>query len=91
MNDVRVRATITGRVQGVSYRWATFEEASRLGLAGYVCNLPDGRVELEAEGSNETVDRMLAWANEGPPKASVSDVELKWLEPTGGRGFNIQY
>ncbi len=70
----RVRAIIRGRVQGVAYRASTVAEARGLGLVGWVRNLPDGSVELEAQGESDAIDALLAWCRHGPPAAAVSAV-----------------
>lgn len=70
----RVRANITGRVQGVSYRWFTVEQANALRLTGWVRNLADGSVELEAQGDDARVAELLAWCGHGPPAARVTGV-----------------
>lgn len=75
----RVRAIVTGRVQGVSYRASTVDEAVRRGLAGWVRNRPDGSVELEAEGDPARVAELLAWCEQGPPAARVDGVEVTEL------------
>jgi acylphosphatase len=86
----RVRAIISGRVQGVSYRAATAEEANRLGLVGWVRNRRDGTVELEAEGPAERITQLLAWCEQGPPAARVSRVVVEELAPAGAdTGFEI--
>ncbi len=88
----RIRAIVSGRVQGVSYRASTAHEARRLGLVGWVKNLPDGRVELEAEGPTDAVDRLLAWCQHGPPAAMVTNVAVDERSPTGGeRDFAVTY
>jgi acylphosphatase len=87
----RVRAIVTGRVQGVSYRASTAAEARRLGLAGWVRNLADGSVELEAEGSDDLVAALLAWCHDGPPAARVQHVAIEDLPTTGASGrFEIR-
>jgi len=78
---VRARVRVTGRVQGVWYRASTRDEAARLGLVGWVRNLPDGAVRLEAEGPRGRVEELIAWCHEGPPAARVSGVEVDWVEP----------
>ena len=85
---IRVRAVVSGLVQGVWYRQSCRREAERLGVTGWVRNRPDGRVELEAEGTRSAVDALLAWAHDGPPHALVEsvDVEPVALEP-GDVGF----
>ncbi len=80
----RVRAIVSGRVQGVSYRASTVDEARRLGLVGWVKNRADGTVELEAEGPADQVAALLAWCKDGPPFARVDDVAAVELAPTGG-------
>jgi acylphosphatase len=70
----RVRAIVTGRVQGVAYRASTVEQASVHGLTGWVRNLPDGSVELEAQGDEARVAALLAWCEHGPPAARVTGV-----------------
>jgi acylphosphatase len=83
MAQRRVHAIISGRVQGVSYRAFTADEAHGLGLTGWVRNLSDGNVELEAEGPAEAIDALLAWCAKGPPAARVTNVETKELSPSG--------
>ncbi|MGE0401970.1 MAG: acylphosphatase [Kofleriaceae bacterium] len=78
----RVRALITGRVQGVSYRASTATEARRLGVVGWVKNRSDGSVELEAEGEPAQIAALLAWCENGPPLARVADVAVEELAPT---------
>jgi acylphosphatase len=72
----RVRAIVTGRVQGVAYRASTVYEARRHGLAGWVRNLPDGSVELEAQGDSDSVTALMAWCAHGPPAARVAGVAI---------------
>jgi acylphosphatase len=75
----RVKALISGRVQGVWFRASTLEKALEYGVRGTVRNLVDGRVELVAEGEDAQVDRLLRWAENGPPMAVVDRVELEDL------------
>ena len=88
----RVYITVAGRVQGVFFRANTREVAQRLGLSGYVRNLPDGRVEVVAEGEEEALRKLVDWCHEGPPLARVERVEVRWENPTGEfSGFHIRY
>jgi acylphosphatase len=88
----RIRAIASGRVQGVSYRASTAHEARRLGLTGWVKNLDDGSVELEAQGSAEAVDQLLAWCKQGPPAARVTAVDVdERTVAEGERDFGIRY
>ncbi len=86
----RARLRITGRVQGVWYRAATQREASRLGVNGWVRNLPDGGVEALLEGEPDAVRMLVAWCRVGPPGARVLDV-VETREPAVGDlvGFRI--
>lgn len=83
----RVRAIITGRVQGVSYRASTATEARRLGVVGWVENRSDGSVELEAEGDDAKIAALLAWCENGPPLARVTNVSSEELSPLGTERF----
>ncbi len=76
-----VRVTVTGRVQGVGFRYTTVLEAKVRGLAGWVRNLSDGRVEVLAQGSPEAVDELVAWLGDGPRQASVLEAEATTVEP----------
>ncbi len=76
-----VRATVTGRVQGVGFRATALTEAQRRGLTGWVRNLSDGRVEVLAQGSRAAVDDLVAWLAAGPRHASVLRVEATPVEP----------
>ncbi|HEY1816695.1 MAG TPA: acylphosphatase [Kofleriaceae bacterium] len=80
----RVHAIVSGRVQGVSFRATTCREARRLGVVGWVRNLPDGTVELEAEGDDARIAELLAWCEHGPSSARVSRVAVDDLPVLGG-------
>ena len=88
---VRVRVVAEGRVQGVYFRQSTVGEARRLGVDGWVRNLPDGRVEAVFEGEPAAVAQAVAFVREGPPRALVTAAEEFWEEPRGERGFRITY
>jgi acylphosphatase len=76
---VRVRAVVAGRVQGVWFRESCRREAERMGVTGWVRNLGDGRVEIDAQGSRAAVDALVAWAHEGPRLATVESVTVDLL------------
>lgn len=75
---MQVRAVVRGRVQGVFYRAWTQQTARSLGLKGWVRNLPDGSVELLAQGAAEPLRELLRLCREGPPAARVTAVEEEW-------------
>ena len=72
--SLSIRVRIEGRVQGVSYRASTQARAQRLGVVGWVKNLPEGAVEAHIEGQESDVKALLAWCEEGPPRAHVAAV-----------------
>ncbi len=74
----RLHVYVSGRVQGVGFRYSAYARAIELGLTGWVRNLADGRVEGEFEGPRTDLDTMLAWCKEGPRLARVTDVEIRW-------------
>ena len=79
----RLHLVISGRVQGVGFRFSAYDEAKDLALAGWVRNLPNGNVEIVAEGSRENLQMLAAWAHLGPPSAHVTQVREDWLDSTG--------
>lgn len=79
----RLHAIVLGIVQGVGYRYFTLWEAARLGVTGYVRNLPDGSVEVVAEGTKEQLERLLERLQQGPPAALVKRVITKWEDARG--------
>jgi acylphosphatase len=87
---IRAHVLISGRVQGVGYRYATVDTASQLGLTGWVRNLPDSRVEAVFEGVQEVVEEMVRWCHIGPPAAVVQNVVVEYEEPEGLRGFEVR-
>jgi acylphosphatase len=68
------RLVVRGRVQGVGFRWSAMSEANRLGVAGWARNLPDGRVEVHAQGSPQALAALVEWLREGPPGAAVASL-----------------
>ncbi len=83
MSVERVRIVVRGRVQGVNYRASCRGAARRLGLTGYVRNLPDGSVEAVAEGPRDALAQFIDWCREGPPWARVADIDADRQPATG--------
>jgi len=85
-------AVVTGRVQGVGFRYSTIRQARALGLAGTVSNHFDGSVHVDAEGPRPSLERLLAWLSKGPPGAHVSGVQVDWLAWSGRfREFDVEF
>jgi len=72
-----IKLTITGRVQGVWFRYNTKKEADELGVYGFVKNLTNGDVYIEAEGTKEQLEKFVIWCNKGPTQARVDNVNEK--------------
>ena len=75
---MKLHAFISGRVQGVFFRSSTRAKAEELGLRGWARNLADGRVEVMAEGDEESLKKLLEWLHKGPPEAVVKDVKYEF-------------
>lgn len=92
VRPVRAHLRIYGFVQGVFFRSSMRDEAYRLGVKGWVRNLPDGSVEAVVEGPEDKVMKLIRWANVGPPLARVERVEVEWEEYRGEfKDFRIRY
>ncbi len=85
---VRRRVLVTGRVQGVGFRYAVLERARMRGVAGWVRNLPTGQVEAAFEGEPSAVAALVDYCGRGPLGASVRDVQVTDVTPTGETGFS---
>ena len=84
-------ATVSGRVQGVGFRYTAQRVAARLGLVGWVMNLPDGTVRTWAQGPDEAVARFLGFLEEGPPAARVTTVHSDPVAPDPNlSGFQLR-
>ncbi len=87
----RFRARIYGVVQGVGFRWFVQHEAQRRDITGFVRNMPDGTVEVEAQGERKVLDEFIEVLRQGPTMAVVSKVEVQWLPPGDYRNFQIKF
>jgi len=88
---VRVHILVTGRVQGVGFRQFTAIRARALGLHGFARNLPNGQVEVVAEGERNALVKLLEAVGSGPPGAEVSGVKTSWTDtPASAREFLIR-
>lgn len=88
----QLRAVVRGMVQGVGYRFFVRRQAAALGLRGYARNLPDGSVEVVAEGDRRSLEQLLHALERGPSAADVEDVEAEWDVGSGAfSGFQIRH
>ena len=88
--QIRAHVLISGKVQGVGYRFSTLDRANELGISGWVRNLLDRRVEAVFEGSRTAVEQMIQWCDRGSRGAVVNDVAVEYEVPEGLRGFEIR-
>lgn len=79
----RAHVIISGRVQGVSFRWNTQHQAQKLDLTGWVKNRADGRVEAVFEGEEQAVRQAVKWCHKGERPARVDDIDVRYEQPTG--------
>lgn len=86
---IRRRVVVSGLVQGVGYRYLARKHAQRLGIVGWVRNLPDGTVEAEIEGEEASVATMLRRLEAGPPGSQVTGVSVAARDPLGEAEFRI--
>ena len=85
-----VRFHVSGRVQGVAFRYHARQQARALGLEGYARNLPDGRVEVLAIGDDAAIDRLAAWLQRGPALARVEEVVRGGADAGDWRGKGFE-
>jgi len=85
------RFLVTGRVQGVGFRWSAVQAAERIGVTGWVRNLPSGEVEALVAGDDDAVERMADWLRQGPPGARVDAVSATPVDLADApRGFALR-
>ncbi|UCD01013.1 MAG: acylphosphatase [Promethearchaeota archaeon] len=92
MKESKIIIKVFGYVQGVFFRYTTRKVARNLGLTGYVKNMPDGTVYIEAEGPNDKLLELLEFSKKGPRHAHVERVEHKFTQPTNEfEGFDYAF
>jgi len=90
--DVRARIIVSGFVQGVGFRSYALRAATKLGLAGYVRNLRDGKVEVVVEGNRGLLEELIGDLWRGPLFGHVTDVGVEWQEYKGDfHGFRVAF
>jgi acylphosphatase len=90
-NKLLYKIHIMGRVQGVGFRWRAAIEARDLGITGYVKNLSDGSVYIEAEGSRDQLNAYVEWCKIGPGIGFVESVSVDSFPPVNYSGFQIEH
>jgi len=85
----RLTIRVSGYVQGVNFRRSAQAEAERLGLAGWVQNIPQGGVHIEVEGKKDKTEEFLYWCRRGPSLARVDKVEVEEKKPIGYKEFEV--
>ena len=86
-----VHLIVSGRVQGVFFRANTRDKALELGLHGYAKNLPDGNVEVVAQGDESKINELIEFIKKGSGIAKVTDMQVKHKEPENFKNFEIMY
>lgn len=82
--------TISGVVQGVSFRYYTREMANELGICGFVTNLPNGQIYIECQGEADRLDEFVKWCKLGPDRARVDNIDIVTMEPKNFSDFQIK-
>ena len=92
MDHLRAQVIIHGIVQGVFFRASTRDEAMRIGVGGWVRNMPDGTVQALFEGEAKKVEEIIGWCHKGPPGARVHKVDIFWESYKGEfKLFEVRY
>lgn len=87
------KALVSGRVQGVGFRYFTLRKGSALGLKGYARNLPGGQVEVAAAGDRDSLEKLISELRLGPSSSMVTEVEVDWSSDDAVKygGFTIEH
>ncbi len=91
MEKLHYRIGIKGYVQGVGFRWSAAREANNLGITGFVRNLSDGSVYIEAEGPTKPINIFIEWCRKGPVTSLVESVECESLPVVNFTEFRIEH
>jgi acylphosphatase len=92
MGKARVHLIISGRVQGVFFRYTMQQVASKFNVTGWARNLPNAKVEAILEGDKENLEKVIEWSHHGPSGAVVENVDVRWEEYSGEfKDFSIKY
>ncbi|RJS71942.1 acylphosphatase [ANME-2 cluster archaeon] len=86
-----IHIIVTGRVQGVGFRYFTVRCANNLGLRGWVRNLPDGGVEAVIQGQDDSIEQMIELLQEGPGASIVTDLKIEEIEQEEFSGFTMRF
>ena len=87
-----IRFVVSGKVQGVGFRWYVVQKGRSLALIGYAKNLQDGNVEVHAEGNKIDIQRFMEKVKKGPPLSRVDHIEMKWITASNRfKDFTIKY
>ncbi|MEL4896127.1 acylphosphatase [Crocosphaera sp. Alani8] len=89
-NIIGVHVFVSGKVQGVGYRYSTAQTAKKLGIRGWVRNCFDGRVEAIFEGTEPLIEQMVQWCHRGPDSAKVTDVVIEKVKTKSYLGFEVR-
>lgn len=90
-NKKLYKIKVTGYVQGVGFRWSALKEARSLGITGFVKNLPDGSVYIEAEGLLEQLNAFVEWCKAGPVNGFVESAIVETFPPVNHIDFRIEH
>ncbi len=85
-----IQVLVSGRVQGVGFRYSSYRQANHLQLEGWVRNLDDGRVEVFAGGEKSRVERFVKWLRHGPEHAAVEEISISYRDYTKIHSFLIR-
>ena len=88
--QIACNITISGVVQGVSFRYYTRETAHDLGIVGFIQNLPGGNVYIECQGEEENLKQFIAWCKTGPDRARIDSIDIVSMEPKNFLDFQIK-